>query len=70
MKMSVKMSVKILSLIKGNSVVTIPELADKIGVTTRTIERYVQKLQQDNLLIRIGPDKGGHWEVVENKNDK
>jgi len=69
-KMSVKMSVKILSLIKGNSVVTIPELADKIGVTTRTIERYVQKLQQDNLLIRIGPDKGGHWEVVENKNDK
>ena len=61
---SVKTSVKIVEAIKSNDRITIPELAEIIGVTTRSIERNIQTLQQDGKLIRIGPDKGGYWKVI------
>ncbi len=61
---SVKTSVKILTAMQKKSSVTIPELADLIGVTERSIERNIRKLQDDSRLRRVGPDKGGHWEVL------
>jgi DeoR/GlpR family transcriptional regulator of sugar metabolism len=42
---------------------TIPDLASLIGVTERSIERNIRKLQEQGRLRRIGPAKGGHWEV-------
>ncbi len=63
-KTSVKTSVKILEAIKSNDQITIPELAEIIGVTTRSIERNIQNLQQEGELVRIGPDKGGHWKII------
>ncbi|MCX6582772.1 MAG: hypothetical protein NT166_21560 [Candidatus Aminicenantes bacterium] len=45
-------------------------MAKQIGVTKRSIERNIQKLQQNELLKRLGPDKGGRWEVIENKKEK
>jgi predicted HTH transcriptional regulator len=69
-KMSGEMSGEILTLIKQNASIIIPELAKQTGVTERTIERKIQKLQQDGLLKRLGPNKGGRWEVIENKKEK
>jgi Fic family protein len=63
-KMSEKMSEKILRLIAGNPQTTIAELARLTGKTARTIERNLQVLQVQKRLRRIGPDKGGFWEVV------
>jgi DNA-binding Lrp family transcriptional regulator len=48
----------------ANALITIPELADAIGITERSIERTIKKLQEEGRLRRIGPAKGGHWEVV------
>lgn len=42
-----KTSVKILEAIKSNDQITIPELAEIIGVTTRSIERNIRNLQQE-----------------------
>lgn len=64
-KSSEKTSGKILALIKQNSLSTIPELAKQTGVTERSVERNIQKLQRDELLKRLGPAKGGHWKVIE-----
>jgi ATP-dependent DNA helicase RecG len=64
-KKSVKTSVKILALIRENALVTIPELAVSIGVSERSIERNLKKLQAENRLSRIGPANGGHWKVSE-----
>lgn len=61
---SVKTSVKILDAMRRNAEITIPELTTVIGVTKRSVERNIQKLQQEGRLRRVGPDKGGHWEVV------
>jgi len=60
-----KTSVKILEVIRQNKEITIPELSASIGVSKRSIERNIQKLQHEKILLRIGPDKGGHWEVIE-----
>ena len=63
-KMSGKMSGKIVSYIRENADITIPELAAVIGVSERTIERNINQLRKDNILRRIGPAKGGHWELI------
>jgi len=62
-KTSGKTSGKILAALKLDGELTIPELADLIGVTERSIERNIRKLQEQGRLRRIGPAKGGHWEV-------
>lgn len=62
--MSGKTSGKILNTIRQDGEITIPELALLIGVTERSVERNIQKLQSDGRLRRIGPAKGGRWEVV------
>ncbi|MCK4678243.1 MAG: putative DNA binding domain-containing protein [Bacteroidales bacterium] len=60
-----KTSGKILEMIKENREITIPELGEIIGVTERSIERNIQKLQKENKLQRIGPAKGGYWKVLD-----
>ena len=57
-------SAKILELIEANAYVTIPELALQIGVSERSIERNIQKLQEDGLLTRQGGAKGGRWSIL------
>ena len=54
---------KILAAVRSNPAVTIPELAELTGVSSRTIERNLQKLREQAPLRRIGPAKGGHWET-------
>ncbi len=59
-----KTSVKILTVLRNDSKTTIPELAIKVGLTTRSVERALKKLQQETCLVRVGHDKGGHWKVL------
>jgi ATP-dependent DNA helicase RecG len=63
-KMSEKTSEKILQAILENAEITIAVLADRVGISTRTVERNIRKLQEEKRLRRIGPDRGGHWEVL------
>ncbi|MBW2613532.1 MAG: winged helix-turn-helix transcriptional regulator, partial [Deltaproteobacteria bacterium] len=59
-----KASGKILSAISDNANITIPELANLVGVTQRSVERNLRKLQQEGVLKRVGGRKHGHWEVA------
>jgi DeoR/GlpR family transcriptional regulator of sugar metabolism len=58
-----KTSGKILDALKQDEHLTIPELAALIGMTERSIERNIKKLQAPSRLRRIGPAKGGPWEI-------
>jgi len=60
-----KTSGKIIELILQNASITIPEMASKIDITERSIERNIRKLQTEGKLKRIGPARGGHWVVKE-----
>ncbi|GAB6060836.1 winged helix-turn-helix domain-containing protein [Desulfonatronum parangueonense] len=62
-KTSEKASEKILRAARKNPGITIAELAVSIGVSTRSVERNIRKLQDGGRLARVGSDKGGHWEV-------
>ena len=45
--------------------VTIPQLAEQLKLNVRGIAKHIKNLQNEGIIKRIGPDKGGHWEVVE-----
>ena len=53
----------IVELMKQKETISMEEMADKLNVNIKTIKRDLQKLKQKSLLRRIGPDKGGHWEI-------
>lgn len=60
----VKTDGKVLSLIAENKTITIIEIAKLLDKTTRTIERAIKRLREDNRIKRVGSDKTGHWEVI------
>jgi ATP-dependent DNA helicase RecG len=54
---------KILEIIVEDNQITISEIAKRMKVTKRTILRDIEKLKNDNLLERIGSEKGGYWKM-------
>ena len=54
----------ILKLIKENPYISKKELSKTIGISTTAIDKNITRLKKKGLLKRIGPDKGGYWEVV------
>ena len=64
-KMSGKIGPKIVALMLQNPTVTIPDLAKALKRTERTIERLINQLKSDEIIGRVGPAKGGRWEVFE-----
>lgn len=64
-KTLVKTPDRILSLLSENPTLSIPQLAEDMGKSESAVERAIRKLRKENRLKRIGPAKGGHWEVVE-----
>ena len=62
-KSSEKSSEKILTLLASTVQMTTKELAEKMGIGQRAVEKQIEKLKREGRLQRIGPDKGGHWQV-------
>ena len=63
-KTTQKTTRKIISAITNNSNVTRRELAEMIGITPDGAKKALESLKRNGLIRRIGPDKGGYWEVV------
>ena len=63
-KSSQKSSHKILELMKQNPAITTTELAQLLNISRRAIAKQTALLKEKGLIRRIGPDKGGHWEVL------
>ena len=47
-----------------NPYVSARELSEIVGISSRKIEENIRKLKAQGVLRRIGPAKGGHWEVI------
>lgn len=54
---------KILRFIRENPEITTAEIAEKSGVSPKSVEWHIAKLKKEGVIKRIGPDKGGHWEI-------
>jgi ATP-dependent DNA helicase RecG len=44
---------------------TIAEISALLGITDRAVKKNLTTLKKAGAIKRIGPDKGGRWEVVE-----
>ncbi len=56
---------KIMELMAANRYITIRAIAGEIGMSERKVKENISKLKEKGLIKRIGPDRGGYWEVVE-----
>jgi ATP-dependent DNA helicase RecG len=63
-KSKVKSKGKVIEMIAQNPSVTIPEIAAALDMSIPGIEKIIRSLKKENRLRRIGPDKGGHWELL------
>ena len=55
--------------IKDNKAITIRELQEMSGLSESGVKKIIRQLRQDNLIKRIGGDKGGYWEVTDTSNE-
>ena len=56
---------KIIGLIAGNPRITTREIANSLNLSIAGVEKAMRILRQQGQLKRVGPDKGGHWEIIE-----
>ena len=55
----------IIEAIKKNQFISAREIASQVGISQRKIQENISKLKEMGILKRIGPAKGGRWEVNE-----
>jgi predicted HTH transcriptional regulator len=65
LKSGLKTENKILDLIRDNNTISYAEIVETLGMARSGIAKQIKKLQEEGRLRRVGPDKGGHWEVTE-----
>jgi ATP-dependent DNA helicase RecG len=52
-------------MIKKNPKMTIAEMAVRLGISDRTVKKYLANLQKEGRITRVGPTKGGSWHTKE-----
>lgn len=57
--------IKIIQLIEKNKFVSAKEIAATIKISHRKVQENMLKLKSSGRIKRIGPAKGGYWEVIE-----
>ncbi|MBQ3290516.1 MAG: putative DNA binding domain-containing protein [Kiritimatiellae bacterium] len=59
------LALRIVSVIEKEPSVTMDQLSEKLSVARRTLVRYMNILQENKRIKRVGGKRFGHWEVVE-----
>ena len=55
---------KIVRIIWKNPNATAQSISKEINIASRNVQEHLRKLQEQGAIRRIGPDKGGHWEII------
>ncbi len=65
-KTTQKTTQRILSILKAHPTASRKEIAVRLGdITEDGVKYHLDKMKKDGLIRRVGPPKGGHWEVLE-----
>ena len=56
---------RIIELIQIKGDITQIEIGEQLNITTRTVGRNMKKLQDSNIITRVGSDTQGYWKVEE-----
>lgn len=63
-KTNQKTSQKIMAAMQSMPGATLAELAEAAGLSIAGVKWNIRRLKEAGLVRRVGPDKGGHWEVI------
>ncbi|MCC6627500.1 MAG: winged helix-turn-helix transcriptional regulator, partial [Chloroflexi bacterium] len=63
-KSSEKSSEKILALLREDPTLSASAMARRLAISQRAVEKQVSRLRAAGRLRRVGPDRGGQWEVT------
>ena len=61
----ISIEVKILALLKENASITTTEMAERLSVNRRTIQRGLDVLKGKGIIERKGGKRYGYWEICE-----
>jgi len=64
-KTTLKTTQKILNLLQQNPSMTRMQISDAIGLSLEGVKWNLDKLKASGIIRRVGPDRGGHWEIVD-----
>ena len=53
-----------MAIISLDGHITTAEIADKIGISRRDIEKNIRVLREEGILVRRGGRKEGYWEII------
>ena len=62
---SLPLADRILALLRQNPCASRREIAATLGTTKSTVRYRLDKLRTAGKVARVGPDKGGHWKVLD-----
>ena len=54
----------ILDLIENNEKITSTKIAQTLGINRSAVSKHLKKMQDEGMIRREGPDKGGKWIIV------
>jgi ATP-dependent DNA helicase RecG len=57
---------KIIQAMANDQFVTITELENLLAVGHTTVKKMLQEMRKEGYIRRVGPDKGGHWQIMKN----
>lgn len=57
---------KVLELITAQTDISLSEIADRLGVSYKTVQRAVTDLKKIGVIERVGGRRKGYWRVKEN----
>lgn len=55
---------KLVGFMRDNPEVTQTDMACALSISRQAVQKHIARLKSAGRIRRIGPDKGGHWEVV------
>ena len=55
---------KILEIIRQDPYISVSSIAEQCEMSVKSVRNLIDGLRADDILARIGPDKGGYWEIL------
>lgn len=55
---------EILMLLEEDPGYTIPQLAERLGISRKTVAARMKRLKENGIIERIGSDRRGYWKLL------
>lgn len=55
----------IIALINDNPNITTTQMSTSLGINRSALSKHLKRMQAEGIIRRVGPNKGGHWELID-----